>query len=110
MVRPICTFNNHGDATVASALASSESMADWLDKTSASPVFSGSERCHWRSCGPIGRAVAKVKSLVFVRLQLQGFIPPELEHRPVELAAVPVFVGDVKSAAVAHAEAAGEIP
>ena len=32
MVRPICTFNNHGDATVASALASSESMADWLDK------------------------------------------------------------------------------
>src|SRR5205823_9327087 len=33
-----------------------------------------------------------------------------LEHGPVELAAVPVFVGDVVSAAVADAEAAGEVP
>ena len=34
----------------------------------------------------------------------------QFEHRPVELAAVPVFVGDVIPAAVADAEAAGEVP
>ena len=49
---------------------------------------------------PRGRGESKARS---TRLE-------QFEHGPVELAAVPVFVGDVESAAVADAEAAGEVP